>query len=341
MPGIVGPSRSGTAMARRKRRGNASARNMDRWRERSSRHRDMCAVPIPETRGASAWPSPAARAVRACLARDAAGAWIVQRTAFSFPVPLGYWLEGGGGTRGAAGPAPSRRRLSRTAVRAGEGRTLGSGSDERVGAFDGSGANGRTAAGCGERASCCPHALHTTRQVAHRRTRRCGHRRALYVPAGLHSPVEMAGDRIWTGRGSGLSSGSMARRAGNEMACIGNAPHGQGGEMRTANARRVETTGVCGGVRAGTTAQRLKMHVKTIAWCCFQVTRVAVGRSRLTRDNWRYRESIANSSPASCNRAASAHYTPAIRGRAIPYCNLLIQWTFFASEGAPGARRRR
>ena len=157
MPGIVGPSRSGTAMARRKRRGNGSGRSMERWRERSSRHRDLCAVRIPETRGASAWPSPAARAVRACPARDAAGAWIVLRTAFSFPVPLGYWLEGGGGTRGGAGPAPSRRRLSRTGVRAGEGRTLGSGSDERVGAFDGSGANGRTAAGCGERAPRCPH----------------------------------------------------------------------------------------------------------------------------------------------------------------------------------------
>ena len=143
-----------------------------------------------------------------------------------------------------------------------------------------------------------PHALHTTRRVAHRRTRRCGHRRALYVPADLHSQVEMAGDRIWTGRGSGLSSGSMARRAGNEMACIGNAPHGQGGEVRPANARRVETTGVCGGaggggwgVRAEATAQDVKMHVKTIGWCCFQVTRVAVGRSRLTRDNCCYRES--------------------------------------------------
>ena len=47
--------------------------------------------------------------------------------------------------------------------RAGEGRTLGSGSDERAGAFDGSGANGRTAADCGERASCCPHRLSRTR----------------------------------------------------------------------------------------------------------------------------------------------------------------------------------
>ena len=156
MPGIVGASRPGAAMAHRKRRGNASARSMVRWRERSSRHRDMCAVRIAGTRGASVWPSPAARAVRACLARDAAGAWIVLRTAFSFPVALGYWLEGGGGKRGAAGPAPSRRRCSRTAVCAGEGRTLGSGSHERAGAFDGSGANGRTAAGCGERAPRCP-----------------------------------------------------------------------------------------------------------------------------------------------------------------------------------------
>ena len=163
MPGIAGASRWGAAMARRKRRGNGSARNMDRWRERSSRHRDQCAVRIPETGGARAWPSPAARAVRACLAPDAAGAWIVLRTAFSFPVPLGYWLEGGGRTRGGAGPAPSRRRFSRTAVCAGEGRTLGSGSHERAGAFDGSGANGRTAAGCGERAPCCPHPVRPAR----------------------------------------------------------------------------------------------------------------------------------------------------------------------------------
>ena len=165
-----------------------------------------------------------------------------------------------------------------------------------------------------------PHSLHTTRPVAHYRTRRCGHRRALYVPADPHSPVETAGDRIWTGRGSGLSSDSMARRAGNEMACIGNAPPRWGGEVRTANARQVETAGVCGGaggggwaVRAGATAQGLKMHVKTIAWCCFQVTRAAVARPRLTRDNYRYRESNVNSSSAPCNRVASADYTPDIR----------------------------
>ena len=226
---------------------------------------------------------------------------------------------------------------------------MGSGSDERAGAFDGCGASGRTAAGCGERVSCCPHRPPRTRCTPRaglrtRRTRRCGHRRALYVPADLHSQVEMAGDRIWTGRGSGLSSGSMARRAGNEMACIGNAPHGRGGEVRPANARRVETAGVCGGaggggwaVRAGATAQDVKMHVKTIGWCCFQVTRVAVGRSRSTRDNCCYRESGVNSSFARRNRATFAYYAPVIRGRAIPLCNLLIQWVFFASGGAPGA----
>ena len=189
-----------------------------------------------------------------------------------------------------------------------------------------------------------PHALHTTRRVAHHRTRRCGHRHALYVPADLHSPVEKAGDRIWTGRGSGLSSDAMAQRAGNEMACIGSAPPGQGGKCARRTPGGSRRRGGCGGaggggwaMRAGTTAQDVKMHMKTIGWCCFQVTRGAVGRSRSTRDNCRYRESGVNSSFARRNRATFAYYAPAIRSRAIPLCNLLIQWVFFASGGAPGA----
>ncbi len=84
--------------------------------------------------------------------------------------------------------------------------------------------------------------------------------------------------------------------------------------------------GGCGGAggggwaaRAGATVQGLNMHVKTIAWCCFQVTRVAVARSRGTLDNCLYRESVVNSSSAPCSRVASAYYIPDIR--VAPYLN--------------------
>ena len=90
-------------------------------------------------------------------------------------------------------------------------------------------------------------------------------------------------------------------------------------------------------LRPGGTARGQKRHAKAMGCVSFQGARDGFSEAGSTRDNSRYRESGVNSPAAPCNRAAAANYAPAIRCRAIPLCNLLIQRVFFASGRAPGA----
>ena len=120
-----------------------------------------------------------------------------------------------------------------------------------------------------------------------------------------------------------------------------------GWEVRPANARRVDTAGVCGGaggggwaVRAGATAQDVKMHVKTIGWCCFQVTRVAVARSRSTLDNCRYRESGVNSSFARRNRVDLCVLCPRNPRSRHTFMQPSDSMDVFRIRGRAGRRRR-
>ena len=74
-----------------------------------------------------------------------------------------------------------------------------------------------------------------TLHVTHHGTLSGTHCPALYLPTDPDSPVGTPVKCVCTSRARRLSSASSARPTGNEMACIGNATCGHGGEVPTAN----------------------------------------------------------------------------------------------------------
>ena len=139
-----------------------------------------------------------------------------------------------------------------------------------------------------------------------------------------------------TGREApGVSAASIAAPGPEAQAPV--IPDRAPSRHRAPRGRRTGPASRSRALRPGGIARGRKRHAKAMGCVSFQGARDGLSEAGSTRDNSRYRESNVNSSAAPCNRAASADYAPAIRGRAIPLCNLLIQRVFFASGGAPGA----
>ena len=327
MPGIAGASRPGAAMAHRKRRGNrkrAQHGSMARAVFAASRH-------VCRAHRGNAWRGACGRARR----REPSGhAWRAMPPGhglscerhFHFPLrSVNGWKEAAGH---AVAQAPRRRAAGSRGRRCAPGRVERWGADqtserahsagvERAGARLPVAGKGRLAARTVRPARAAHHARGCAPANASvrpsPRTVMC--RRTCTVR------LKWLGTVSGPGRGSGLSSYSMARRAGNGMACIGIAPHGRGGEVRPANARRVETAGVCGGAgrrrvggagrsdRAGRENARENNRLVLLSSDSGRGRTVPID----SRYTYRYRESNVNSSSAPCNRVASTNYTPDIR----------------------------